>query len=539
MITTLALRELAGKVDTSFADTGRSLKVSPARQSTHFGAGVGWGAHAGDATTPSHQDESTRSFVVFNPTAWARREVVKVTVWTGYGQWQIGKQHPDRRYRLRRGDGNCEAVQKVDEGYYWGHQYVDFAVPVEVPALGYTSFSIEDVGPEIVGGFGYPQPEAEKSDQDATNSAKFDLGRGGIVPPVYILENEYLQAEIDKTTGGLSRLVDKATGRNLIRPDAAAQLEYLLERPGEMSSWVIYPARQRQCPLTLVSLRDDQQGPSEASTIATFKVNDSTITQTYRLRRGAKQLDMHFDVAWREIGYREKGCPTLRYEVPLAVSEPAGRYETPFGWVDRDVNDGREVPSQRFVDIVGKPDGASGKVGCCLLNDSKYGFSLDDSTLRVSLLRSSYEPDRVPETGDHEFNLALRPHDGKATPADLIQWGASCNHPLQVVGTGIHAGELPAQGNEGVHVTGKQVLLAAIKKAEDDDALIFRLIEATGQAATTTVSLDKALFGTVGDVTAVDLLERTVEDDSLSKSANGFKIKLPPRGIASVKVSFA
>jgi alpha-mannosidase len=111
------------------------------------------------------------------------------------------------------------------------------------------------------------------------------------------------------------------------------------------------------------------------------------------------------------------------------------------------------------------------------------------------------------------------------------------NHPLLPVATDIHAGALPSAA-DAVSVTPAAVLLSAVKKCEDEDALIFRLFETAGKPASATVKLDPALFGTVAEAMELDLLERPVASSTADFVPKGFRVKLTPHGIASVRVRF-
>jgi alpha-mannosidase len=50
--------------------------------------------------------------------------------------------------------------------------------------------------------------------------------------------------------------------------------------------------------------------------------------------------------------------------------------------------------------------------GVSLLNDCKYGHDAKGSTMRLSLLRASHNPDPVPDKGMHEMTYSLYPHTG-------------------------------------------------------------------------------------------------------------------------------
>ncbi|MGB2823562.1 MAG: glycosyl hydrolase-related protein, partial [Phycisphaerae bacterium] len=71
----------------------------------------------------------------------------------------------------------------------------------------------------------------------------------------------------------------------------------------------------------------------------------------------------------------------------------------------------------------------------------------------------------------------------------------------------------------------------------DDDAVVFRLLEAAGRAANARVVLNTAVFGPIADAVEVDLLERPIENPTARFREDSFSVEVPAHGIASVKVS--
>jgi len=513
MVKTHSLRALAGAVDTSFASGAQA----DAGQRLATGAGAGYAASPSGISGAAQAGGGPAPFVVFNPNAWRRDEVVTATVWgpqsgAGVSDWRR------MRFAVRRPDGSLVPAQATGSGNYWGHNYVEVAFPVSVGPLGYATCSIEEGQA--------PQPEG---------GARCLAGwHGGERQPAgqSRLENEFLEVAFDHLSGGVVRLLDKRTGRDLADPARPLGLpEYVLERPRSMSAWITADPRRTVCPLELVSFEPGQQGPYVASMVTKARVNDSEVTVTYTLKAGQPWLEIGVRARWVEIG-GEEGTPALRMRFPFALNAPKARYEIPFGSIERDLNAGEEVPALRWADV------SDAEAGCALLNDGKYGHSLDGSTLRLMLIRSSKDPDPYPEVGDHEVRMALVPHGEAPAVAELVRLGAGFNHPLLVVGTDVHCGDLPAAGAASAEVSPANVVLTSLKKAEDSDAVILRLLETAGEVTRTTVKLDAALLGKPAAAQEVDLLERPVAEPSAKVSGQSVSVEVPALGIASVKVTF-
>ncbi len=528
-----SLRALADKVDTSFGGTNPDIAQALRYPMRSDGAGVGRGSAEGTLTSVGQADSPSRVFVVFNPTAWDREDVVTLSVWNAEED-----NVQQMRFRVKTADGKELPTQRMGKGSYWGHGFVDLAVPVKVPALGYTTLVVEPAGfLREVGQPGYNRHMAHKFAGEAKNHHIF-LDLSGRYMGPWTLENEYITVTFDPKTAGIVEMVDKQTNKKLITPDnPAGMFEYVLERAGGMSAWVIHPAKTGPLPLTVESFESVGKGPHVASFEAVMTIGSSKLNVTYSLKAGQPRLDVDVKVDWLERGGPGVGIPSLRAVVPLALIDAKASYEVPFGSISREEKNGEEVPSLHWADVMGKLDGAPGTAGLALLNDSKHGHSLDGATLRLTLLRSSYDPDPLPEMGQHEFRFALVPHGKVLKPAELIRMGAAYNRSLIVVPTDPHAGKLPAAGLSGASVKQDNVVLTCVKKAEDSDDLIFRLIETEGKVTTANITLDPALLGKVASAVEVDFIERQCKDSSAKATPSGCTVQLPAYGIASVKVT--
>ena len=66
-----------------------------------------------------------------------------------------------------------------------------------------------------------------------------------------------------------------------------------------------------------------------------------------------------------------------------------------------------EAAAHRFVDL------SEPGFGLALLNDGKYGHSVRDNVLGLSLVRSPVYPDPLADEGEQSFTYALMPHAGR------------------------------------------------------------------------------------------------------------------------------
>jgi alpha-mannosidase len=536
MIKTHSLRAIAAAVDTSFAGTVSGHETATEYEAQGMGGGAGRSSQWGTISDAGHVVDGPRPVVVFNPTAWPRSEVVKMTVWdaqTGVAPGPL----KEKKFVVRDADGKAIPAQRLSAGGYWGHEYVDLAFPVSVGPLGYTAYSVEE-------------GEVEGHEPATRANVAMEGGWGvNLRDGAFSIENEFLKVAFDRSNAGIISFLDKRTGREFADPEKPmGMLEYVMERPQGGSAWIFGDTMHTEYPLQVEAFgakaEDGWQmdvkssSPHVATAAAKVRVGGSTFTVTFQLKTGQPWLEVSVAGRWLERGSKETGVPQLAIRFPIGLTGATARYEIPFGSITRDEVGGREVPGLRWADVTGRLDAGGEAAGLAVLNDSKYGHSLHGSTMRLTLIRATYEPDPLPEIGDHVIHMALAPHDADAPVADLTRLGAGFNHPLQPVNTDAHQGALPARLDAAVTCSAPNVLVSQIKKAEDDDSVIFRLYETGGRDATATVTLDAALLGAPKSAVEVDFLERAASPNSAAATANGFTVKVPAHAIASVKVGF-
>jgi alpha-mannosidase len=535
-----SLRAAAARIDTRCGLAEADLPaLTPDRESVAMGAGPGRDTMHGGLSSAAHVVDGPRPYVVFNPTGFAREDVVVATVWdpqTGIHGDDLSNKH----YVVRYADGSERPAQKLNQGdWYWGNRFVDIAFPAKVGPLGYAACAALDDGTRFkapYGASGYERIQSREF-EGGVKTTDVRMGVEGMPVGGYAMENEHLIVDFDARTGGISRLVDKATGVDLA--DAAhpmGVLEYELERAGGMSAWTIYDTYRTQT-AEVPSFTKGPRGPWVASVTAKTRLGGSEASVTYTLRAGQPWVEIKVWTRWVEIGNGGVGTPKLRIRFPMALQKARATYEIPYGTIERRECRGEEVPGLRWADVCGSAAGGK-KAGCAVLNDGKHGHSLDGRTLKVSLIRSSHDPDPIPEVRDHEMRLAVVPHGMPLSKGRLMQMGAAFNQPLQVLNAELHGGDLPGQAAL-VDVAPEGVVLTALKKAEDDEDLVLRLVEVEGRATTAKVTLHPALTKAITRAVGTDFLERELRTKGIRVAGRTASVRVGPHAIVSLKVRLA
>jgi alpha-mannosidase len=190
-----------------------------------------------------------------------------------------------------------------------------------------------------------------------------------------------------------------------------------------------------------------------------------------------------------------------------------------------------EVPALRWADLSNTTQGFS------LLNASKYGYDAKDNVLRLSLLRSPQMPapdNQIADQGFHEFTYSLFAHAGNWKTGKTMRQGYELNYPLLAAVTQSHGGTWPAKLSFS-RIEAGNVVLTALKKAEDNNGLVFRFYEFEGKAGEVRLQLPRKAATAV----ETDLMEKQGKPVTISPSGRELLIPTGAFEIKTVEVTFA
>jgi alpha-mannosidase len=268
-----------------------------------------------------------------------------------------------------------------------------------------------------------------------------------------------------------------------------------------------------------------ESGPLRATVKVVRGFGKSRIEQRIVLRADSERIDFITEVDWQE------NQKFLKVVFPVGIHAMNATYEIQYGHLERPTHSNTSWDMARFEVCAQKwADLSEPGCGVALLNDCKYGHDIHGHEMILSLLRAPISPDPVADRGRHEFTYALLPHAGDFRAGRVIEEAYALNVPLVVSELKPAAGALPAT-HSFFEVDRANVIIEAIKLAEDGGAVIVRLYEAAG--ARGTVSLTTNL--PVEKAWRADMLENELESVTLK---NG-KVQLDLKPFEIVTLKFA
>lgn len=235
--------------------------------------------------------------------------------------------------------------------------------------------------------------------------------------------------------------------------------------------------------------------------------------------------------------------PEIRYETQMdwnddhrflkaafdtAILTDTARHEVQFGCIKRSTNRSTdlekakfEVSNQKYTDL------SETSYGAALLNDCKYGISVEEGKMRLSLHKGGVRPDYTGDHGVHSCTYSFLPHMGGFS-AEAVVRPAYCLNFKPVLLKGEYSQSPLCQ------IEGSSILVESVKPCEDaENAFIMRLYECEGSFVNARI---QAADPAIRQMIETDLLE-----DTLPGGAQGEKelsLSFKPFEIRTVKVSY-
>ena len=447
--------------------------------------------------------------VVFNSLSWPRTEVFEVAA-------QLSG--PTQGVEVVNSAG--ERVDSQLISMEAGTNRVRLLVLGKVPSLGYETYFIRPVNqPANATGNGRPQ----------LVTATFDT-----------LDNGLVRVKVDARTGCIVSLLDEQSKTEALAPaetDSGGPrnsacgnlLQAFRDKPKEWDAWNIDADFEQQH--WDLDKADDvkliESGPLRAILRVTKHFQNSQFIQDITMYAGVSRVDVRMEADWHEKHI------LLKVAFPLSAHSNKATFEIPYGSIERPTTRNTpaekakfEVPAQRWADLSDSTHGFS------LLNDSKYGYDVKGNVLRLSLLRSPDWPDPHADEGQREFTYSLYPHGGTWREAQTVRRGYELNYKLIAISAGKHQAPLPAR-HSFVSIEPDNVVLTAVKRAEDENALILRFYEWRGREADVKLQVPPG----AQSAEEANLVEKTLATLPLQNDTVISHVK--PYEIKTVKLTFA
>ena len=356
------------------------------------------------------------------------------------------------------------------------------------------------------------------------------------------LENARYRVRLDQN-GDVASIYDKSTERELLY--SPARLEIKTDNPAQWPAWNMDWEDQSRAPRAYVQgpakIRVVESGPARVAVEDAREAEGSRFVQTIRLSAG----DAGNRVEFRNIIDWMTKEAHLKAVFPLTVASPVATYNWDIGTIERSTDNPKqfEFPSHQWFDLT---DRQSGSYGMTVLSDCKYGSDKpDDNTLRLTLIRTpgtrgGYTDQGTQDWGRHDFVYGIAGHAGDFRSAQTDWEAFRLNQPLVAFQSLGHAGEL-GRSFSLMEVSHRRIRVLALKKAEESDEVVVRLVEMDGRPAKGVRIQMAAPVISAREITGAEMPvgEATVTDGALVTDFSPFQVRSFAFKIAATPVPAA
>lgn len=381
---------------------------------------------------------SSHHLTIFNSSPWTTKGIIPLPVPTDAGAWQW------------RDENGQKLISQFDREQWF--------VQIEhVPAMGRCTVMSERVPATL-----------------SAPTTPFEILPNGITTPYYKVEwNEQ---------GQWVRLYDREANRDILWPGERGNVFQVFEdKPLEFDAWNVDVFYEEKCSEVthIESIHMESVGPLFARIKMVWRHLDSVIEQNIVLYSTMRRIDFETTVEWHQ------SQQLLKVAFPVDIRATEATYDIQFGNVKRPTHMNTSWDLARF-ETVGHQwaDLSERGYGVSLLNDCKYGYDIHGHHLRLTLLKSAINPDISADQGHHEFTYALHPHLGDWVEGATVQAAWNLNSPLYAV-EGI---PVKKAAQSLLALSHPNVMVDAVKRAEDGKDIVVRMHEFTGMRTNLTLT---------------------------------------------------
>src|SRR5437868_583842 len=229
-------------------------------------------------------------------------------------------------------------------------------------------------------------------------------------------------------------------------------------------------------------IRVTEIGPARVALQIERDTEGSKFIQNVRLPAGDAGNRIEFA---NTIDWKTKEA-NLKATFPLSARNNLATYNWDIGTIQRPNEEERqfEVASHQWIDLTDH----GGSYGVTVLTDCKNASDKpNDNTLRLTLIRTpgtrgGYADQGTQDLGHHDIIFGFAGHSGDWRSGQTDWHAYRLNDPLVAFESTKHSGSLGKQFSL-VKVNNSRIRMLALKKAEQSDEMVVRIVEIDGKPA--------------------------------------------------------
>lgn len=295
----------------------------------------------------------------------------------------------------------------------------------------------------------------------------------------HILENRKYRLVFNKN-GDIGSIIDKQLGRQIL--DAPIKMA-VLNDVGALSypSWEVRKEdidKEPEFYANTPEFEIVENGPARIAVKVTRSANHTTISQIVSLSSESNFISVYNKVDWKSRR------SMLKAVFPFSCYNKTAAYDLGLGVIKRDTNTENlyEVPAQKWADITA----GNKEFGVSVFSDCKYGWDKPrGNTLRLTCIHTpsgaftKETRQDLQDLGTNIFSFGIFSHKGEFKNGTQKE-NELFQKPLVAFQTSARRKGTLGSDFSFAKINNENVIIRAVKQAEDDDSLIIRVNEAIG-----------------------------------------------------------
>lgn len=298
------------------------------------------------------------------------------------------------------------------------------------------------------------------------------------------LETPYYVVELDNA-GLFTRIYDKVNDREILQNGKRANLMRMFEdKPIYYDNWDIdiYYTEKSWDLDSAESITWSNPGNVYVKLDIVRNISNSRVNQSIYFYADSPKIDFKTNVDWQEHQH------LLKVYFPIDVHTDEATFDIQFGNITRKTHNNTlwdvarfEYCGQKWADI------SEGNYGVSLLNDCKYGYSISESCMSLTLIKSGIEPNPVTDQEIHEFTYSIYPHKDS--------WRNGTEHEAYRLNQPAiaYAGGTFGENYSLASINKSNIIIETIKHAEDGDGIIVRMYESENSRTKAELTFNKSI----------------------------------------------
>ncbi|WMJ24063.1 glycoside hydrolase family 38 C-terminal domain-containing protein [Paludicola sp. MB14-C6] len=324
--------------------------------------------------------------------------------------------------------------------------------------------------------------------------------------------------------GYIASYIDKANGRELVGNSYAFNTFLMAEDvPSAWDNWDFDADCQVKFKDSAELLSEEviSNGAAQLRIRRTYKLTElSSIKQDMIFNVHTPRIDFETEITWHDKRR------FLKTAFDTTILSRQARHEIQFGYVNKPTTRNTETEQAMFEVVNHKyTDLSETKYGCAILNDCKYGISVEGGNMRLSLHKGGIRPDPRGDAGVHKVTYSFLPHNEAFGADSVIKPAYMANYKPIIVSGEYNMPKL-------VGVDAANIIIETIKPCEENErAFIVRLYEAEGTYTKADLSID---------IPAAKVEETNMLEEVKAELAcqDGVALAFKPFEIKTIKISY-